>query len=266
MKSLPTGGEKRRQNHETRFSASTARRGRIGSATASRSGRMLSHGSQGGHVSPFLLLDYAGPAEFEPTRRAARRRRPSAPRLRDRDHRLRRRGGAPRLDRRRRPDRPRRRAVDDGRVRHPARGVPLAGLHRAGRRRSRWCSSGSTCRPRTRWRRPATRRLLDRRHPDRCDCRTAPARCASIAGELRRRRRVRRARSRRSTSGTCGCASGKARRSTLPEGHTRRSVVLRGTVAVNGAGSRARSADRAARPRRRRRDASKPTATPSCWC
>jgi redox-sensitive bicupin YhaK (pirin superfamily) len=28
---------------------------------------MLSHGSQGAHVSPFIMLDYAGPARFEPT-------------------------------------------------------------------------------------------------------------------------------------------------------------------------------------------------------
>lgn len=28
---------------------------------------MLSHGSQGAHISPFIMLDYAGPARFEPT-------------------------------------------------------------------------------------------------------------------------------------------------------------------------------------------------------
>jgi redox-sensitive bicupin YhaK (pirin superfamily) len=28
---------------------------------------MLSHHDQGGHVSPFIMLDYAGPAKFEPT-------------------------------------------------------------------------------------------------------------------------------------------------------------------------------------------------------
>ncbi len=28
---------------------------------------MLSHGSQGAHISPFIMLDYAGPAKFEPT-------------------------------------------------------------------------------------------------------------------------------------------------------------------------------------------------------
>ena len=54
-------------------------------------------------LSPFLLLDYAGPREFPPTTRAPRRRRASASRLRDRDHRLRGRGRAPRLVRRRRP-------------------------------------------------------------------------------------------------------------------------------------------------------------------
>ena len=32
---------------------------------------MLSHFEQGEHVSPFILLDYAGPVDFEPT--AARR-------------------------------------------------------------------------------------------------------------------------------------------------------------------------------------------------
>ena len=48
--------------------------------------------------------------------RAPRRRRASAPRLRDRHHRLRGRGRAPRLLGRRRPDRAGRRAVDDGRV------------------------------------------------------------------------------------------------------------------------------------------------------
>jgi hypothetical protein len=28
---------------------------------------MLSHRDQGEHISPFIMLDYAGPAKFEPT-------------------------------------------------------------------------------------------------------------------------------------------------------------------------------------------------------
>ena len=64
------------------------------------------------------------------------------------------------FDRRRRHDRPRRRAVDDGGLRHPARGVPFA--RRSPRRAaaSRWCSSGSTCRPRTSRRKPGYQTLL----------------------------------------------------------------------------------------------------------
>ena len=64
------------------------------------------------------------PERVPADQRAARRRRASASRVRDRDDRLLRRGRASRLVRRRRQDRARRCAVDDRRRRHRARGVP----------------------------------------------------------------------------------------------------------------------------------------------
>ncbi len=65
---------------------------------------LFSYNTLGQHISPFLLLDYAGPADFPRT--AAPRRRPaSSSRLRDGDHRLPGRGRAPRLHRRRRTHR-----------------------------------------------------------------------------------------------------------------------------------------------------------------
>ena len=81
---------------------------------------LFDYGSLGPRISPFLLLDFAGPAYFQPTVDAARRRPASAPWFRDGNHRLRGRGRAPRLDRQGRRHRTRRRAVDDRRRRHPA--------------------------------------------------------------------------------------------------------------------------------------------------
>ena len=91
---------------------------------------LFSYNSLGAHISPFLLLDYAGPHYFEPTDEPARRRPASASRLRDGHHRLRRRGRASRFRRQWRRNRPRRRPVDDGRQRHHPRGVSLAGLRK----------------------------------------------------------------------------------------------------------------------------------------
>ncbi len=91
---------------------------------------LFSYDTMGAHLSPFLMLDYAGPAQFAPA---------SHPRgVGEHPHRgfetvtivyqgeLEHRdstgsGGAHRR---------RRRAVDDGRVGHPARGVPLDRVHR----------------------------------------------------------------------------------------------------------------------------------------
>ncbi len=115
---------RRKSTCSSRSSGFHSARGPTGSVTAFPSAR-CSPMRQGEHVSPFLLLDYAGPADFTPTA-AARRGRASASRLRDRHHRLPGRGRAPRLHRQRRPDRPGRRAVDDGGLGHPARGIPLA--------------------------------------------------------------------------------------------------------------------------------------------
>ena len=65
--------------------------------------------------------------------RQARRRLAPAPRLRDGDARLGRRGRAPRQRGSRGDHRPRRRAVDDGRRRHLPRGVPRGRVHAARR-------------------------------------------------------------------------------------------------------------------------------------
>ena len=118
---------------------------------------LFSYNSHGAAPEPVPAAGLRRPDEFEPGREPARRRPAPAPRLRDRHHRLRGRSRASRLDRRRRHDRPRRRAVDDGGLRNPARGIPLARVHPHAAARWRWCSCGSTCRPRTRWPRRATR-------------------------------------------------------------------------------------------------------------
>ena len=90
---------------------------------------ILSPGSHGQHVSPFILLDYAGPAEFKPADRP--RGVGQHPHrgfetvtivyqgeLEHRD-----------FDRQRRADWPRRCPVDDGRLGHSARGVSFQGVH-----------------------------------------------------------------------------------------------------------------------------------------
>ena len=84
-------------------------------------------------LSPFLMLDYAAPRHFDP---APRRRGVGV-----HPHRgfetvtivYAGRARAPRLGRQRRPHRPGRRAVDDGGLRDPARGIPLGALHPRGR-------------------------------------------------------------------------------------------------------------------------------------
>ena len=105
-------------------------------------------------------------------------------------------------------DRPGRCPVDDGRLGHSARGVPLQGVHPQGRNAGDGAALGEPSRPRTRRRRPGYQTLLDRRHPDRCACRMALARCASSRATIDGQK-GRRGRSRRSTSGTC--ASPRAR-------------------------------------------------------
>ncbi len=50
-----------------RFWVGTAMIGGTGWAMASRFGRSSPYNTLGNHISPFLLLDYAGPHTFEPT-------------------------------------------------------------------------------------------------------------------------------------------------------------------------------------------------------
>ena len=163
-----------------------------GWATAFRSARSFPTTASAARRSrPFLMLDYAAPRHFEPAAAPARRRRAPAPRLRDGHDRLRGRARAPRLGGQRRPHRPGRRAVDDGGLRHPARGVPLGRASPARAARCRWCSSGSTCRRATRWRSRATRRSSTPQIP---------------RVDARRRRRARSASSRANTTGSEGPA------------------------------------------------------------
>ena len=180
-----------------------------GWATASRCGRSSPTRTSARCIDPFLLLDYAGPTEFSPTTRAPRRRRASAPRLRDGDHRLRGRGRAPRLLRRRRPDRPRRRAVDDRGLGPRPRGVPRPRLRAARRPLRDGAALGEPARRRTRRRRRATRASLDAPDPDG----EPPGRPRHRARDRRRvrgREGARRGPSRRSTSGTCASTGGAA--------------------------------------------------------
>ncbi|MCK7507814.1 MAG: pirin family protein [Desulfobacterales bacterium] len=139
---------------------------------------LFSYHSHGAHLSPFLLLDYAGPAQFAPSERA---RGVGAHPHRgfetvtivyqgEVEHRD--------SDRQRRAHRPRRRAVDDGGPRHRARGVPLEGVQRQRRHAGNGAAVGQSAGPRQDVRAglpDAARRRTSR--PWRC--RTAPARCAS---------------------------------------------------------------------------------------
>ena len=170
---------------------------------------LLAYPNLGPVIDPFLLLDYAGPTEFPPTTERLGVGRAPAPRLRDGDDRLRRRGRAPRLLGRRRADRPGRRAVDDRRVGHRARGVPRARLRAARRPLRDGAALGEPARRSTSWRRRATRASLAAQIP-----------AVRSAGRQRQRARDRR-RVRRSegpgahvhadrTSGICGSRAGSA--------------------------------------------------------
>ena len=97
---------------------------------------------QGEVLSPFLLLDYAGPTDFAPT--TTRRGVGAHPHRGfetvtivyegELEHRDSAGGGG--------THRSRRRAMDDRGIRHRARGVPRPRVHRARRAASRWSSSG----------------------------------------------------------------------------------------------------------------------------
>ena len=168
---------------------------------------MFSYHRQGAEVSPFLLLDYAGPAKFPPATTTARRRDASAPRLRDRDHRLPGRGRASRHRRQPGPHRPRRRAVDDGRHGRAARGNARSRVHRDGRHARDGAALGQ----------PAGEgQDVDAALPGDPRCDDAVG-CARRDGQRRARdrRRATTARkgrptpSRRSISGTCGSTAGQ---------------------------------------------------------
>ena len=203
---------------------------------------LFSYDSHGQHLSPFLLLDYAGPAQFAPA--AQPRGVGQHPHrgfetvtivyegeVEHRDS-----TGAGGL-------------IGPGDVqwmtaasRHPARGVPLARSSPAPAARSKWCSCGSTCRPGTRWPRRATRP---------CSMRDIPV------GRPARRRRARardRRRVRRPTRPGAHLHAdrrvGRAaeRRATPPS-----STLPRGPHAGAGRAARARCWSTAARSRARRR-------------
>ena len=139
---------------------------------------LFSYDNLGKHISPFLLLDHAGPADFTPT-----------------------------TDRRGVGQHPHRgfetvTIVYEGEVStvippaaggtigpgdvqwmtaasgHPARGVPLGALRQNRRQRWRWCSCGSTCRPRTKWPRRVTRPFSMATSRASPLARTTPAICA----------------------------------------------------------------------------------------
>ena len=81
---------------------------------------MLSHHDQGAHISPFLMLDYAGPAKFTPT--SERRGVGTHPHKGFETVTIVYQGEVEHRDFHRRwwCHRPWRRAVDDGSLRHPA--------------------------------------------------------------------------------------------------------------------------------------------------
>ena len=178
---------------------------------------MLSHHDQGDHVSPFIMLDYAGPAKFEPT--TGRRGVGQHPHkgfetvtivyegeVEHRDS-----TGSGGL-------------IGPGDVqwmtaasRHPARGIPLAGLRHEGRPLRDGAALGQ----------PAGQGQ-DRRSPAIRPCSIADiptvalpngaGRLRVIAGNFDGATQGRRARSRRSISGMCGSTAARQRRSTCRRG------------------------------------------------
>ena len=211
--------------------ASSGARIATGSATASRCARCSPTRTSAPVLSPFLLLDYAGPAEFAPT--TERRGVGEHP------HRgfetvtivYAGRGRAPRLVGRRRPDRP-----GDVQWMTAASGIVHEEFH--GREFARrggpfemvqlWVNlpaQDKMAPPGYQ----AHRRARRSRRVALAGRRAAP--CASSPASSRARRGRRRP-SRRSTSGTCGStATQRDRTSPVPDGYTTALVVLRGDAA-----------------------------------
>lgn len=192
---------------------------------------MFSHGSHGKHVSPFLLLDYAGPHDFagyqprgvgtHPHRgfetvtivyegEVAHRNSTGA-------------GGA---------DRAGRCAVDDRGSRYPARGIPQPGFHPQGRSAGNGPALGQPA---------GARQECATRIPKHSQIQFRPWPCPNGAGTLR------------VIAGDYAGHKGPARtftpmdvwdlrlkgghatRLTLPEGHGLKVVLLQGAITANGA-------------------------------
>ena len=193
---------------------------------------LFAYSNLGPVIDPFLLLDYAGPARVLADERAARSRRAPAPRLRDGDDRLRRRGRAPRLVGRRREDRPGRRAVDDRGLGSGPRGVPRPRV-RAPRRTVR--DGAAVGEPAGEGQEGAARLPGDprSRDPEGESSRRARSR-ARDRGRVRGRQGSRADVHADRRSGTCASRAREPTELALPDGYTTALVVLRGSLRANG--------------------------------
>ncbi len=193
---------------------------------------MFSPGSHGQNVSPFILLDYAGPAEFKPADRP--RGVGQHPHrgfetvtivyqgeLEHRD-----------FDRQRRADRPRRCPVDDGRRGHPARGIPFQGVHPQGRNAGDGAALGEPSSQRQEGV-PRYQTLLNQDIPS-VGLSEGAGTVRVIAGDYQGQKGPARTFT-PINIWDLRLAQGKTTTLTLPEGHTVALVVLRGTALVNGA-------------------------------
>ena len=201
-------------------------------------------------VEPVPAARPCRPCRIRARRAAARCGRASAPRVRDRDDRLSGRGRASRLGGQRRSHRPRRRAVDDGGRRADARGIPLAGVHASAAARWKWRSCGSTCRRRTRWRRPRYQAIVAAQIPV-VELPGGAGRVRVIAGEFGGVARAGDDVHARQRLGRPAAARPDALTLAVPDGHTTLIALLRGSVNGQRHARGHRSRHRAIRPRRR---------------